>query len=41
MHIGLWSGNLSERDHLKDTSLDGKIILKRIFRMWGGGHGVD
>ena len=41
MHTGLWWGNLSERDRLKDTSLDGRIILKGIFRMWDGGGGMD
>ena len=27
-------GNLRERDHLGDTSVDGRIILRRIFRKW-------
>jgi len=27
-----WWGNLRERAHLGDTGLDGKIILKWIFR---------
>jgi hypothetical protein len=26
-----------ERDRLKDRSIDGKIILRRIFRKWDGG----
>jgi hypothetical protein len=25
-------GNLAERDHLEDTGLDGKIILRYVFR---------
>jgi prenyltransferase beta subunit len=30
-------GNLTERDHLEDTDVDGKIILRWIFRKWNGG----
>jgi len=29
---GLWLYNLEVRDYLEDLSLDGKIILKRIFK---------
>jgi hypothetical protein len=29
---GFWWGNLKERDHYEDTGLDGRIILRRIFR---------
>jgi len=28
--------NLRERDHWGDQGVDGKIILKRIFRKWEG-----
>jgi hypothetical protein len=27
-------GNLRERDHLEDPSVDGRIILRWIFRKW-------
>ena len=29
---GFWLGNLRERDHLGDPGVDGRIILKWIFR---------
>jgi len=30
----LWWVNLRQRDHLGDTSVDGRIILRWIFRKW-------
>jgi len=32
-------GNLRERNHLEDPGLDGRIVLRWIFRQWG--HGFD
>ena len=32
-----WWENLREGDHLKDPSLDGRIILKWICRKWDEG----
>ena len=29
-------GNLRERDYLEDPGLDGRIILRWIFRKWEG-----
>jgi hypothetical protein len=34
-------GNLVKRDHLGDTGVDGRIILRWIFRNWGVGYGLD
>jgi len=31
---GFWCENLRERDHLGDPGVDGRIILRRIFRKW-------
>jgi hypothetical protein len=34
---GFWWENLSELDYWEDTGVDGKIILRRIFRKWDVG----
>jgi len=36
-YTGCWLGNLRERDHLVDAGVDGRIILKWIFREWDVG----
>jgi hypothetical protein len=36
-----WWGNLRERDHLEDSAVDGRIILKWIIKKWNVGHGLD
>ena len=33
---GFWLGNLRERDHWEDPDVDGRIILRWIFRKWEG-----
>jgi hypothetical protein len=37
VHIGFWWGNLRERGHLENLGIDGRIILKWIFRRWDVG----
>jgi len=32
--IGFWWGNVRERDHLEDPGVDGRLILRWIFRKW-------
>jgi len=34
-------GNLRERDHLGDTGVNGRIILRWIFRKWKWRRGMD
>jgi hypothetical protein len=34
---GFWWENLRKVDHWGDPDVDGRIILRRIFRMWDVG----
>jgi hypothetical protein len=36
-HTVFFLGNLKERDHLENIIVDGRIILKCMFKKWGGG----
>jgi hypothetical protein len=37
MHMRSWCGNLRKGHHLTDPGVDGRVILKWIFRRWVGG----
>jgi hypothetical protein len=37
VYTEFWWGNLRERDDLEDLGIDGKIILRWIFRKWDVG----
>jgi hypothetical protein len=34
VHTGFWWGKVRERDHLEDSGLEGRIILRWIIRMY-------
>jgi hypothetical protein len=36
-YTGFWYGSLNERDHLGETGVDWRIILRRVFRKWDVG----
>jgi hypothetical protein len=41
MNAGFWWGEMREGNHLEDPGIDGRIILKWIFKKWDGGHGLN
>jgi hypothetical protein len=40
VHTGFWWCNLRERNHREELGIDGRIILKWIFKKWDG-RGMD
>jgi hypothetical protein len=34
VYTGFWWGSLKERNHLEDPGINGRIILRYIFRKW-------
>jgi hypothetical protein len=38
---GFGRENLRERDYLEDPEVDGRIILRWVFRRWNEGDGLD
>jgi hypothetical protein len=36
LHTGFWWGDLRVGDHMGDAGVDGRIILKWIFKKWDG-----
>jgi hypothetical protein len=40
VHTGFWWGNLTERGHFEDRGVDGRLILRCIFRKWDGRRGL-
>jgi len=40
VYTGFWCGNLSERDNLEDPGVDGRVILRWIFRKWDVGEWI-
>jgi hypothetical protein len=41
VYTGFWWGNVRERDHLEDPSIEEGVILRWTFRKWEEGHGLD
>jgi hypothetical protein len=38
---GFWGGNVRDSDHWEDPGVDGRILLRWIFKKYGVGYGLD
>jgi hypothetical protein len=36
LHKGFWCGDIMEKDHFEDLSVEGRKTLKFIFKKWDG-----
>jgi len=36
LYAGFWWGNLREEDHVEELEVDGRMILKQIFKTLNG-----
>jgi hypothetical protein len=36
VHVEFWWETPKEEDHFEDLRVDGRIILKRVFKKWDG-----
>jgi hypothetical protein len=41
VHTGFGCGNLREKNHLEDSGVDGRKIIRWMSGKWDGGHGLD
>jgi hypothetical protein len=41
VYTGFWWGDLRKGGHLGDPGIDGRIVLKWIFKKWDGVRGLD
>jgi hypothetical protein len=41
MCTGFWWESVRERDHWGERGVDGRLILRRIFRKWDVGYELD